>query len=305
MDLLAQMATFVKVVETGKLSKAAKALRLSLPAVSRQVAALEESVGGALLLRTTRTTTITEGGRRYYEHCLRVLREVDAAQSSVRAGHKVAGVLTVTAAVTFGLARVSPHMQTLLAAYPELRVDLRLEDRLVDLVAEGVDIAIRGGMPLPDSTSLIARPLTTYQRVVVASPGYLRRRGTPATPAELRRHDVLAHLGASGSVDRWQFTKDGAESVVEIRGPMRTNAVYALRDAAVAGLGVALLPDWLVAADVDAGRLKIVLRGFETRPTVVSAVHRTELRGVQRVRAFIDHLAHVYEREAARRQQER
>lgn len=303
MDLLAQMATFVKVVESGKLSSAAKMLRLSLPAVSRQISALEESLGGPLVLRTTRTLTVTEGGRRYYEHCLRVLREVEVAQSSMRAGHTVSGLLTVTTAVTFGLARVSPHLPALLAAHPGLRVDLRLEDRLVDLVTEGVDIAIRGGSPLPDSTSLIARPLTTFQRVVVASPAYLRRCGTPTTPADLPRHDALAHLGASGIADRWHFTKDGVESVAELRSSLRTNAIYALRDGALAGLGLALLPDWLVAADVAAGRLKILLRGFATKPTVISAVHRTELRGGQCIKAFIDHFVRTYERESATQRQ--
>lgn len=299
MDLLAHMATFVKVVEAGKLSAAAKTLGLSLPAVSRQLSALEESLGGALLIRTTRMLTLTDGGRRYYEHCLRVLHEVEDAQSSMRSGTAVTGLLTVTSAVTFGLARISPHLPSLLSEHPGLRIDLRLEDRIVDLVTEGVDIAIRGGSPLPDKTSLIAHPLTTYQRVVVASPQYLQRRGTPMTPGDLTGHDVLTHLGASGVADSWVFTKSGVESVTKVRGPLRTNAVLSLRDSAVAGLGLALLPDWLVAADVTAGRLKLLLRGFASTPTVVSAVHRTELRKAPRVKAFIEHLAREYEREEA------
>lgn len=301
MDLLAQMETFVRVVESGNLSAAAKALRLSLPTVSRQLSALEESLGVTLLIRTTRTLTMTAEGRRYYEHCLRVQHEVAEAQSSVRSGTALTGLLTVTAAVTFGLARVSPQLPSFLGAHPSLRVDLRLEDRLTDLVTEGVDIAIRGGSVLPDTTSLIAHPLTTYQRVVVASPAYLQQRGTPATPADLVRHDVLIHLGASGVADSWHFKKDGVAWTAKVRGPMRTNAVYALRDGALAGLGLALLPDWLVASDVAVGRLKIVLHEFASTPTVVSAVHRTEQRGVPRVRAFIDHLVREYEREAAAR----
>lgn len=299
MDLLAQMETFVRVVDSGNLSVAAKVLRLSLPTVSRQLSTLEETLGATLLLRTTRTLTVTEEGRRYYDHCLRVRQEVEAAQSSVRSGAAIAGQLTVTAAVTFGLARVSPHLPSLFSAHPNLRVDLRLEDRLTDLVTEGVDIAIRSGSLLPDTTSLIAHPLTTYQRVVVASPAYLERRGTPKTPADLVRHDALIHLGASGVADSWHFSKDGIEAAAKVCGPMRTNAVYALRDSAVAGLGLALLPDWLVAADVAAGRLQILLHGYATTPTVVSAVHRTEQRGAPRIRAFIDHLAREYQREAA------
>lgn len=298
MDLLAQMEAFVRVVELGGLSTAAKVLQLSVPTVSRQLSALEETLGTPLLIRTTRTLTLTEEGRRYYEHCLRVRHEVEEAQNSVRRGTAITGLLTVTAAVTFGLARVSPHLPSFLSAHPSLRVDLRLEDRLADLATEGVEIAIRGGSTLPDSTSLIAHPLTTYQRVVVASPAYLQHRGTPKSPDDLARHDVLIHLGASGIADSWQFTKDGVESTAKVRGPLRTNAVYALRDGAMAGLGLALLPDWLVAADVAAGRLKILLREFASAPTVVSAVHRTELRGTARVRAFIDHLTREYQREA-------
>lgn len=298
MDLLAQMEAFVRVVELGGLSTAAKVLQLSVPTVSRQLSALEETLGTPLLIRTTRTLTLTEEGRRYYEHCLRVRHEVEEAQNSVRRGTAITGLLTVTAAVTFGLARVSPHLPSFLSAHPSLRVDLRLEDRLADLATEGVEIAIRGGSTLPDSTSLIAHPLTTYQRVVVASPAYLQHRGTPKSPDDLARHDVLIHLGASGIADSWHFTKDGVESTAKVRGPLRTNAVYALRDGAMAGLGLALLPDWLVAADVAAGRLKILLREFASAPTVVSAVHRTELRGTARVRAFIDHLTREYQREA-------
>lgn len=296
MDLLLHMATFVKVVESGKLSVAAKALQMSLPAVSRQLSALEKLLGSPLLLRSTRSMTVTEGGRCYYEHCLRVLHEVEEAQSSLRTSTTLAGTLTVTAPVTFGLARICPHLPSLLGAHPDLRVDLRLEDRLVDLVEEGVDIAIRGGSQLPDSASLIARPLVTYQRVVVASPKYLQSRGTPMTPTDLQRFEALTHLGASGTADTWRFTKGRAEVEVKVRGPMRTNAVYALRDGAIAGLGVALVPDWLVAADVAAGRLKILLPGFATAPTVVSAVYRTEHRGTSRVKSFVEHLARQYER---------
>lgn len=290
------MATFVKVVESGKLSVAAKTLQMSLPAVSRQLSALEKLLGSPLLLRSTRSMTVTEGCRCYYEHCLRVLHEVEEAQSSLRTSTTLAGTLTVTAPVTFGLARICPHLPSLLGAHPDLRVDLRLEDRLVDLVEEGVDIAIRGGSQLPDSASLIARPLVTYQRVVVASPKYLQSRGTPTTPADLQQFEALTHLGASGTADTWRFTKGRAEVEVKVRGTMRTNAVYALRDGAIAGLGVALVPDWLVAADVAAGRLKILLPGFATAPTVVSAVYRTEHRGTSRVKSFVEHLARQYER---------
>lgn len=291
MDLLAQMETFTRVVEAGNLSSAARALGLSVPAVSRQLRALETSLGAPLLLRTTRSLSVTDGGRRYYERCLRVLREVEAAQESARPGSAAEGVVTVTAPVTLGLARVGPLLPSLFARHPGLRVDLRLEDHMADLVAEGVDVAIRAGAAAPDSASLVARRIMTYQRVAVASPKYLKRRGEPRTPDALARHDALVHVGASPTAGLWRFSRDGSETAVEVRGALRCNAPYALRDACVAGLGVALLPAWLVEDDVTAGRLRVVLRAYETPAVAVSALYRTELRGAPRVRAFVDHLA--------------
>jgi len=297
-DLLAQMTTFVRVVEAGSLSAAAVPLGLSLPAVSRQISALEDELGGALLIRTTRRVEVTEAGRRYYEHCLSVLREVDAAQGSVKRGRVVEGTLVVSAPVTFGLARVSPHVPAVLAKHPGLSIDLRIEDRVIDLVGEGVDVAIRTGSPIPDSASVVARRLLTFQRVVVASPKYLRRRGEPHSVEALAKHDAVTHLGPIGRPVPWPFTRDGKEITVEVRGTLRSNAPYAVRDAALAGCGIALLPDWLAAPDVAAGRLKILLREYEAAKVVVSGVHRTEMRGAPRVRALLDYLADVYAKEA-------
>jgi DNA-binding transcriptional LysR family regulator len=293
-DLLAQMATFSRVVEVGSLSGAARAERLSLAAVSRQLSALEESLGSALLLRTTRKVTVTEAGKRYYEHCVRVLREVDAAQSSVRRGRVPEGLLSVTVPVTYGLARVSPHLPPLLEKHPRLTIDLRVEDKVVDLVGEGVDVAIRTGTTLPDSASLIARKLTSYRRVLVASPSYLHARGEPRTPDDLVRHAAVLHLATAGVVQTWSFVHKGAEISVPVRGTFRSNAPYVLRDAAVAGVGLAIMPDWLVAEDVREKRLKIVLTAYELAPVIVTGVHRSELRGEARVRALLDHLVEAY-----------
>jgi DNA-binding transcriptional LysR family regulator len=296
-DLLAQMTTFVRVVETGSLSAAARVLGLSLPAVSRQISALETSVGGALVLRTTRLLQVTENGRRYYEHCHRVLREVDDAQGSVRRGRVVEGRLVVTVPVTFGLARVSPHLAPLLARHRGLSVDLRVEDRVVDLVREGVDVAIRTATATNDSPTLVERRLTSFRRVVVASPRYLRRRGEPRSPDALAKHDAIVHVATGGRVSRWHFVRGEASAEVEVRGSVASNAPYALHDAVLAGLGIAILPDWLVAADVEAGRLKVLLAEWTTPSVLVSGVFRTELRGLPRVRAFLDHLAAAYAKE--------
>jgi DNA-binding transcriptional LysR family regulator len=294
MDLLSQMATFVRVVEAGSLSSAARGLRLSLPAVSRQLSALEDELGAPLLLRTTRRLTVTEAGRQYYARCLRILREVEEARGEVRAGREVAGRLTVTAPVTFGLSHVTPHLPALLERHPGLHVDLLLEDRVTDLVGEGVDVALRAGIAPPDSTAFMAHPLMTFHRIPVASPRYLKHRGEPKAPEALARHAALVQLPGAGSAGTWHFQREGKEVAVEVTGPLRISAPLALRDAAVAGLGVALLPEWLVAGDVAEGRLQALLPGWGTPPQTLSAVHRMELRGAARVRAFLEHLRGVW-----------
>ncbi|HEU4406663.1 MAG TPA: LysR family transcriptional regulator [Polyangiaceae bacterium] len=290
MDLLAQMATFVRVVEAGSLSAAARDLRLSPAAVSRQLGDLEARLGGALVRRTTRALAVTDAGRRYYAECVRLLRELDEAGELVREGAAVRGQLTVSAPVTFGLARVWPALPALLGAHPGLRVDLRLEDRVIDLVADNVDVAIRVSVAMPDSASLVAHELARYERLVVAAPSYLRRRGTPKTPEALASHEALVHASGGGGVGAWRLARGGREVVVRPEGAVRTNALYVLRDAAVRGLGVALLPTWLVDDELASGALRALLRDWAAPAAAVVAVHRTELRGVARVRALLDHL---------------
>lgn len=290
-DLLAHMTTFVRVVEAGSLSAAARDLRISVPVVSRQMRALEDHLGGPLTLRTTRHLAVTAAGRRYYEHCVHVLAEVEAADAVVRGERRIEGLLTVTAPVTLGHARVVPHVGALIEAHPGLRIDLRLEDRLVDLVAEGVDVAVRAGNALPDTSSLVARPLFSFARVVVASPAYLERRGEPASVEAVATHDAIVHLGASGGPGAWELVRGKQRATVHPRGVLRTNNVYAIRDAAIAGLGLALLPDWLVAEDVRSGALRRVLDAHQSAPVDVLAVFRAETRGMPRIRVFVDHLA--------------
>lgn len=292
MDLLAQMSSFVRIVESGSLSAAARRLRLSLPAVSRQLRALEEELGSPLVVRTTRRLTVTELGRAYYERCVRILREVEEAQRSARAHDEVAGRLVVAASVTFGLLRIGPTLPALLGAHPRLRVDLRLEDRRSDLVGDGIDVAIRAGALLPaDSPGLVAAPLPSFRRIAVAAPGYLRRRGEPREPAALARHDALVQVSGLGApISQWRFSQGEREETVAVCEVLACNALAVLRDAAVAGLGVAVLPEWLVAREIEAGALRQILAKWTCPPAHLSAVYRVELRGAARVRAFVEHL---------------
>ena len=289
MDLLDKMATYVRVVEAGSFSAAAKQLRISPAAVSRQIATLEADLHAALVLRSTRRMTVTDAGRRYYEGCVGVLRDVEDAQASAR-GDGAIGLLRVSAPVTYGLATVVPMMPGLAAKHPELRVDLRLEDRRIDLVLEGVDVAVRVGGP-PLSGDIVAHRLAEFHRIVVAAPSYLRRRGTPRTPEALSTHDMLSHThDNSGQTATLVERESGRVARVRLDVRFSSNAGHVLRDLAIAGAGVAMLPAWFVADALRCGDVRRLLPSWQSEAVPVDALHRTDQRGEVRVRAFIDHL---------------
>ncbi len=299
MDLLEKMSTFVRVVEAGNFSSAAKQLRLSAAAVSRQIATLEEELKVSLLRRSTRRMAITAAGRLYYERCLRILREVEDAQALGR-GAAIDGFLRVNAPVTFGLARLVPHLHALMQRHRGLRLDLRLEDRLIDLALEGMDVAIRVGGAPPESSDVVAQPLFGFRRILVASPRYLKRMGEPKTPEALAKHDALTHpLG--NAPDSWSLTDGEREARVRLNVMVRSSALHAVRALAEAGAGVALLPDWLVTDEVRARSLRVVLPAWHTEPVSVHALYRTAQRGSARVRALIDHLRAAYAEPARKR----
>lgn len=292
MDLFEKMATYVRVVEAGSFSAAAKQLRISSAAVSRQIAGLESELGAALLVRTTRRMVLTPAGSRYYERCLRVLREVEEAQAAGR-GDAWSGLVKVNAPVTFGLACVVPHVHALMAEHPGLRIDLHLEDRLVDLLFDGVDVAIRVGSMPPESTEIVAHELLSFRRVLVASPQYLKRKGEPRTPEALAKHDALTYA-AGAQAEAWRLISEEREARVHLNVVFRCNALHAVRDLARSGAGVALLPAWLVTEEVERGALRVVLPSWKSAPVRVNALHRSEHRGAPRVVTLIEHLRAAY-----------
>ncbi len=297
MDLLSKMSTYVRVVESGSFAAAAKQLRVSSAAVSRQVATLERELDISLIARTTRKMVVTPAGRGYYERCLRILHEVDDAQSIARGEH-LDGPLRISAPVTFGLACVVPEMRGLMKSHPGIVVDLHLEDRLIDLIPEGVDVAIRVGSAPPESTELIAQKLFTYERVLVAAPPYLRAHGTPKRPESLAKYDALMHLMAPA--DTWTL-RDGDDEVrVRPKIVFRTNALHALRELAIEGAGVALLPHWFVLEALSSGELRRILSSWRADTVTANAIHRRTQRGEPRVLALIDHLRKAYARPAYR-----
>jgi DNA-binding transcriptional LysR family regulator len=285
------MATFVRVADAASLSKAARVLGVSPAAVSRQLTALEEELGVQLLVRTTRRLTITEPGRRFYEHAARTVADAEEARVSVRPDHAVSGLVALSVPTALGAGRLAGALATLPLAHPGLRIDLRLEDHPIDLLAEGVDIAVRAGLVPPNTTTLVAHPIGEGERVIVAAPSYLRRRGEPAEPADLSRHDAVVHAHAGANVGVWTLRSGTRSITVEVRGAFRANALVALREAAIEGAGIALLPHFVVRDALEARRLRVLpLAGWRPEPQAIYALVRAEVRARTRTRVVLDHL---------------
>jgi DNA-binding transcriptional LysR family regulator len=291
MDKLRAMETFVRIVEAGSLTAAAGLLDTSLTSVVRALATLEARLGTRLLNRTTRRIALTDEGRDYFERCRRVLAEIDDAENALSARQATpAGKLAITAPVMFGRLHVGPVVADFLAAHPAVHAELMLFDRVVDLLEEGMDVAIRIGH-LRDS-SLVAVPLGTTRRVVCASPDYLTRNGEPARPADLAGHRCVRFLGvAPGS--EWEFSDGGAGSGVlrmAIKGALATNQVDAALDACVKGLGCGVFLDYQVRQPLAAGTLTRILQAYEPAPIPVHVVYPHSRLLSARVRSLVDWL---------------
>lgn len=284
MDRLAAMTLFKRVVETGSFSASAREAGLSQSSVSKQVAELEALLGTRLLQRTTRKLALTESGADYYAHCRRILADVEEAESSAGALHKVvSGTLRVAAPAAFGRLRLMPHIGDFLLQYPRLRLDVTLSDRLVDLVNAGIDVTVRLGQ-LAD-TSLAVRRLGRCTRLIAAASSYLNRRGTPTTLKALAVHDCIV-LTETGEV--WRFTGPSGLETVRVSGQFRTDSTEAMRSALVAGLGVAVVPHWLIAPELADGTLVPLLPKHVPAALDISALYPQTPRVPAKVRAFID-----------------
>lgn len=284
---LDDMRIYVATVDSRNFTSAANRLSLSKQFVSRRVMALEEALGVQLLIRNTRKLAVTELGQEFYERARRILGEVEDAEQAMslrRAGPR--GLLRVSAPMSFGMMHLSPLVATFLREHNDVRFDMELSDRTVDVVGEGFDMAIRIGT-LADST-LMAQKLVDVRMVACCSPGYLRRRGTPEVPADLERHACL--LYGHGGVVSWDFVVEGSVKSIEVRGPLRANNGDLIRDAAVAGLGIARLPDFIVADALKAGLLVPVLDAFLPTAATVYAVYPQHRQSSVTIRAFVDFL---------------
>jgi DNA-binding transcriptional LysR family regulator len=287
MDRADALALFVKAVEVGSLSGAARASGLSLPSVSRHLTALEERIGTRLVVRTTRSLALTEAGRVYYEHAKQMLADLEAVEASLLADASVpAGTVSVWAPTLFGRVFVLPLLARFLADNPRVQLDVTLLDRDFNLVEEGVDLAIRIG-PLKES-SLIVRRLGSLLWVVSAAPTYLEHRGVPTTPEDLRHHDCLVFTQPGYE---WRFRKGGRSASLQVPARMRANALDAVVEAAVAGAGLVYAPAWQVHDHVAAGRLKVVLRDYEVPPLPINALLSHTRLLSNKVRTLLEFLA--------------
>ena len=289
MDHLAAMVVFARVVDSHGFSAAARHLGISKSAVSKQVARLEDLLGARLLQRTTRKLALTEVGRVFHEHCTRMLAEAEEAERAVTSlNAQPRGLLRVNAPMSFGVLHIAPALPEFLARHPEMRIDMTLNDRYVDLVDEGYDLAVR--IARMSDSALVARKLAPMRHVVCATPDYLARRGTPKTPADLARHDCLGYsYMATG--DDWAFQGPQGPVSVRVSGSLRANNGEALRTAALAGLGILRSPTFIVGPDLKAGRLKPVLCDFVPQDSAIYAVYPHRRHLTPKVRAFIDFLA--------------
>lgn len=286
LDLGAYRA-FLRLVETGSFTKVARELGTSQPSISRQISALEDHLGARLVQRTTRSVTPTEEGRRFYDHAMQVLESLQEAEASVGRGRiRPAGRLRIAAPVAFSRLHLMPLMPGFLARHPDVTIDLMMHDGFTDLVAEGIDVAIRVG-ELADP-ALIVKRLGEVRRVTVASPKYLKKHGEPKHPRDLVNHACIRYtLLATGT--RWLFDSASGPLAVEVKGPFQANNSEAVREAVVAGLGIAVLPIWAFTDEIRKGRVNIILKAYEPQRLPLNALYPSRRFVPAKVRAFIEY----------------
>jgi DNA-binding transcriptional LysR family regulator len=293
MDRFDAMNVFVRVVEAGSLSAAARAIPMSLTSVSRHLSALETQFGMQLLRRTTRHIALTNEGRLFFERAKSILAELDEVGTLLSVGrNEPAGRLRIAAPTLLGRTVIAPLLPCFLARHAAVAVELLLIDRAVNLVEEDIHLAIRVGR-LPDS-ALVARKLGDVRMIVCAAPSYIERRGTPCSPDELRQHDCLVFSDQPGPVD-WRFKSAGTRHSARITGRLWANALDVLTAAAIDGAGIVRTPSWQVAEDIQSGRLRRILQDYETTPAPVNVLFERARRTSPSVRAFLDYLVEATE----------
>jgi len=290
MDVMSSMAVFRRVVEAKNFSAVARETNMSQSTVSKHIAALEERLGTKLLNRSTRSLKLTEAGKEYYHHCIRILNDFQEAEASIGKGKiKPTGTLRISTSAAFGRTCLLPYLDEFFSAYPDINIDLLFDDDYIDLVKQGIDLAIRIG-PLADST-LIARKIGTSPRVVVASTDYLVKHGRPKKPADLIKHNCLLY-SLQKSPDLWYFNsaQEGDESV-RVSGRLKASSPDAICDATMEGLGISVLCEWYARKYIQEDRLKVILHDYHPTAYDINAVYPERKFVPQKVKRMIEFLA--------------
>ena len=294
MDRLDAMEMFVRIVETGSFSAVARQLGTTQPTVSKQLTALEKRVGARLLQRSTRKLSLTESGQAYYDRCKRIVDEVREAEGTLaKMQTALVGALHVNSSIAFGEMFVAPLILQFQRQYTELNVELTLNDRFIDLVEEGVDVALRIGR-LTDS-SLVARRVGSSRRIAVATPEYLRKRGTPTHPRDLADHNCLLYSYLSTG-NEWSFQGPEGEIHVRVSGSFKSNNGHALQQAVSAGVGIAMGPDWLMHEKLARGEIQAILPEYAPKPLDINVVYPSNRMLSAKVRTFIEYLQQEFAR---------
>jgi DNA-binding transcriptional LysR family regulator len=286
MDLLAAFRTFIRIAETGSFSAVAREVGATQPAISRQIAALEEHLGARLLQRSTRSLRLTEDGNDLLSHARLVVDAVDQTEQAIgRRRDQAAGLVRLGSPTVFGRLYVAPHIGLLLERHPQLSVELLMTDDVVDMVQAGLDLAIRVGEV--NDAGLVARRVGSTVAMAVAAPEYLARHGEPAQPADLADHECIIFTRGV-SPEQWQFS--GAEGLipVPVSGRLRADSIEAVMEAAIAGVGIALLPTWMVGETLRHGQLRAILQAWQPKRRSISLVYPSRRFLAPRTRAVID-----------------
>ncbi|MGF1736429.1 LysR family transcriptional regulator [Photobacterium satsumensis] len=286
MDQLSAMRTFVRVIQTGSFSAAAREQSSSQATVSKKVAALETKLGVKLITRTSRDLSLTQAGAEYYEYCTVLLSEMDEVEAKVRSQvTSPKGILRVAAPAPLGRLLLAPLIVEFIREYPDIQIDMSLEERHVDLVSEGIDIAIRA-RKLEDS-SLVARPLFENPQLLVASPEYITLYGKPKTPVELKQHHCIVYT-LKRTLNNWHFSHGGDDVSIPVSGPFRSNSGETNLEIALGGLGITQLPIWMVEEHLKEGRLVQVLNEYQSDKIPINAIYPQNRYTPLKVRCFID-----------------
>jgi DNA-binding transcriptional LysR family regulator len=291
MDRLTAMQAFVLVVDSGSFSAAARHLNVGQPAVSKSIAQLESRLGVKLLVRTTRGLTPTEAGLSFYERARRAIEEAEEAELAARgAGAGLTGKLRVSAAVTFARLHLMPRLPEFLAQHPDLELEVVLDDRNIDLVREGVDVALRMGK-LIDSL-LTARRIASCRHVVVGTPAYFDRTGLLEAPGDLGAHEAVIYTQRGGGA-AWSFRRQGVELTVTLRGRLHVSAAEGVRAAVLANAGIAIASEWMFAPEIVNGAVRVVLEDWELPPMEVWAVFPAGRSPTTKARTFSNFVERV------------